>query len=262
MTQARDSLKKLVWRSQALAFRVAGRAPGKCVACQRNVSTFLPFRSGTKSLSPFLRDLALVGSDLERFRCPRCGSTDRERHLLAYVRAKNLFQDPSQRVLHFAPEPYIQAFLMNTGTGRYVRADLFPRDAEMERVDITAMPYGDASFDVVIANHVLEHVDKPAAALSEIHRVLGTGGIAILQTPFAGALQSTIELPVTLSPESRMEVYGQEDHVRLFGLDIFTRVEAAGFVQETGTHEALLPDVDAGVHGMNANEPFMCFRKP
>jgi SAM-dependent methyltransferase len=44
------------------------------------------------------------------------------------------------------------------------------------------LPYGDASFDVVICTQVLEHVDDPAQALSEIARVLRPGGVTFLST--------------------------------------------------------------------------------
>lgn len=51
-------------------------------------------------------------------------------------------------------------------------------------VDIQKMFYPDESFDVVIADQVLEHVERPWLAAEEIRRVLDGGGLAIVATPF------------------------------------------------------------------------------
>lgn len=48
--------------------------------------------------------------------------------------------------------------------------------ARVERCDATDLPFADASFDTVVAIHMLYHVDDPAAALKEFARVLRPGG--------------------------------------------------------------------------------------
>ena len=52
------------------------------------------------------------------------------------------------------------------------------------KVDITAIQYSNNYFDIIICNHVLEHVLEYEKAIKEIFRVLKKGGIAIVQTPF------------------------------------------------------------------------------
>jgi len=97
--------------------------------------------------------------------------------------------------------------------------------------------------------------------LSEIHRVLKPGGMAILQTPYSSRLHRTWQDAGIDTPEARLQAYGQEDHVRLFGRDIFDRIVAAGFRSDVRLHSELLADVDPDIAGVNAAEPFFLFRK-
>ena len=235
-----------------------------CVACSRRVGGFLPYRRGTASLSDAMRQLELNGSDLDNFECPRCGANDRLRHLLLYMReVKVLERVCDARVLHFAPERALVTRIEAAGPRQYLRADIAPSGPDMVRVDMTDMAFEDGAFDVVIANHVLEHVNDLDAALREVARVLAPGGLAILQTPFSRRLTKTFEDPGIASDEARRVLYGQEDHVRLFGADVVEEIaRRSGLAARSRSHDELLPDVDAWSHGVNRNEPFMLFDKP
>ncbi len=129
----------------------------------------------------------------------------------------------------------------------------------IEEIDMHSIPYPDASFTVVIANHVLEHVDDDQQAMSEIRRVLNLGGLAILQTPYSACLHNTFSDPGVVRPEQRLQLFGQEDHVRLFGRDIFERFAAAGFNPLVVTHEQVLSNMPAQVFGVNEHEPLFLF---
>jgi SAM-dependent methyltransferase len=180
-----------------------------------------------------------------------------------YMKASGLWDRlPGLRILHAAPERRLSPLIAALAPVRHLRCDLSPSDAGIERVDLQAIPEADASFDLVIANHVLEHVADVEAVLAEIGRVLVPGGHAILQTPFALAIPETIEEAAVQSEKDRLERYGQEDHVRLFGSDIFARFESGlGGAMVGGSHAELLPGVDPRRAGVNAGEPFMLFRK-
>ena len=124
-----------------------------------------------------------------------------------------------------------------------------------------AMPFADESFDFLLANHVLEHVDSPDKALTEIHRVLKRGGHAILQTPYSPRLHGTLQVAGIDTPEARLHAYGQEDHARLFGRDIFEFIAAFGLEPCIHGHDELLVDHDADTYGVNPLEPFFLFRR-
>ncbi|MDE2150036.1 MAG: class I SAM-dependent methyltransferase [Gammaproteobacteria bacterium] len=164
-------------------------------------------------------------------------------------------------ILHFAPEQHIRDFVTRHQPREYVQADLFPNNPSIARMDLTALPTQTNYFDLVIANHVLEHVTNDSLALSEIYRTLKPGGYAILQTPFSPQLSSTLEIPALRSPEARLQLYGQEDHVRLYGTDIFARIEASGLSSCVRKHQDALPDLDPFRHGVNPEEPLFLFVK-
>lgn len=164
-------------------------------------------------------------------------------------------------MLHFAPEKRLSRFIAATEPSRHVRADLFPDSPDVQRVDMLAMPFDDETFDCVIANHVLEHVGNVERALGEIHRVLRPDGHAILQTPYSSKLHRTWEDEGIDTPAARLQAYGQEDHVRLFGLDIFERIARSGFEPIVQKHESLLEDVDPDRAGINPTEPFFLFQR-
>lgn len=233
-----------------------------CICCGRNVFRFLPYAGGWKTAPSVVSRLQIIGSDLQHYECPRCGSSDRERHLQMYCARLELERRMTEaKILHFAPEPHFSKFVQNTGPAEYIRADLFPRDPDVKQMDIQAIPFPDMSFDLIIANHVLEHVADDKAALREISRVLRPGGLAILQTPFSGVLQHVFEDEGVASDELREFVYGQSDHVRLYGRDIFDQFASVGFVSRVCQHEEVLSDIDVRRYGVNDNEPFFLFER-
>lgn len=210
-----------------------------------------------------MRALDVIGSDAERHACPMCGAHDRERHLLLYFeRLSPAVAYQGSRILHFAPEKSLSQFFQSQSLSRYVQADLMPDRPGIEAVDLSRMPYPDSSFDLVVANHVLEHVTDDRRALSEIVRVLRAGGAALLQTPFSVLLANTIEEPELKSAEARKALFGQEDHVRLYGSDFEDRVCSAGLISCVVSHSTLLSDIEPRRYGVNAREPMMLFRKP
>lgn len=233
-----------------------------CVYCKQRSPFFLPYPGGAGSVEPVVRKLDLVGSDLAKYSCPKCGSNDRERHLRLYFERLGIDHlVAGARILHFAPEQRFGEYVAAAAPLQHVKADLFPCAVDVQKIDMLAMDFPNESFDMVIANHVLEHVDDDVQALSEIRRVLRPGGLAVLQTPYSAMLQATFEDRGIVSKSSRAFAYGQDDHVRLYGRAIFSRFAAAGFIPRVAHHEIDLPDIDADIYGVNHREPFFLFER-
>jgi SAM-dependent methyltransferase len=239
-----------------------GRSRACCV-CGRTFFRFSKFRGGWKAFSPYLHNVKWVGSDFNNFWCPFCRSHDRERHLILFFDKLGFWEKlAGASVLHLAPEKYLAQRIEACRPARYVKGDLAPSREGVERIDVTEIPYGAASFDWVFCNHVLEHVPDDRLALREVWRVLKPGGRAVLQTPFASGLEKSLEDSAEINTDAkRIAFYGQEDHVRLYGRDLFERIRAAGFELSLKKHGECLPEVDAGRCGVNRDEPlFLCVK--
>lgn len=158
------------------------------------------------------------------------GTLSLERHRLCWLflsRKTDLFYKP-QRLLHFAPE---QAFLKRFKKMEhldYVTTDLNSPIADV-KADICDLPFEDDSFDFIICNHVLEHIPDDQKAISELFRVLRKGGTAVLQVPYKASMQHSFEDDSIIDPVERQKVFGQYDHVRVYGMDYFDKLEGAGF---------------------------------
>jgi ubiquinone/menaquinone biosynthesis C-methylase UbiE len=124
------------------------------------------------------------------------------------------------------------------------------------KMDIQQIPFPDDSWDMVIANHVLEHVENDALAMSEVWRVLKPNGIAILQVPIATDLKSTIEVPSGTDDLSYEKITGQFDHRRLYGMDYFDRLKQAGFELEFWSNDKMNSSL-----GLNPLERVVVARK-
>jgi SAM-dependent methyltransferase len=176
---------------------------------------------------PVYAELGIVGGGLREVECPWCRSNDRERLLYLFLRGHtDLFRRP-MRVLHVAPEWRLRRAI-ERAAAEYTPADLNMPGAE--RIDITAIDRPDASFDVVICSHVLEHVTDDRAAMRELRRVLAPGGFAVLQVPIATRAEQTDEEHAPLSPKERSRRFGDPSHRRLYAEDDYVRrLEEAGF---------------------------------
>ena len=143
----------------------------------------------------------------------------------------------------------------------YITADLSSPRAST-KADITNIPCKDNSFDVVLCNHVLEHVADDQKAMREIRRVLSPDGWAILQTPIDSRRSTTFEDPTIVSPEAREQAFGQHNHVRVYGRDYKERLEKAGFTVNVDRYfKELGPDL-ARKYGLQDEEIYFCTKRP
>lgn len=165
--------------------------------------------------------------------CLGCGSLERHRFLF-YVYNMMFLQSPREtRVLHMAPEKCLHDLLVAQSTIRYVAADAEPERfdfTDCRKEDFCHMRFADKQFDVILANHVMEHIKDEQRCLSEIRRCLKDDGLAIIAIPYQVGLAQTFEDATITSEEDREKYFSQKDHVRLYGEDAAQRFEKAGFI--------------------------------
>jgi len=259
-----DDLRLMNFRKvfATIAYRYILPKKMQCIICGKSCAYFISYKGGNRNLSRFIKMISLVGSDVENYECPWCGCNDRERHVFMYMMREGIFENFSTKnILHFAPEKRLAEKIMAFAPLRYVKCDLFPYSPDIIKVNVLKIPFKNESFDVLIANHVLEHVSDDIQALREISRVLKLNGLAILQTPFSNKLLHTWADPGIDTEEIRLEAYGQEDHVRLYGKDVFNRFAVFNLVPRIKKHGAFVSDMDPKRFAVNENEPFFLFEK-
>jgi SAM-dependent methyltransferase len=182
----------------------------------------------------------------------------RHRALLSYLRSEGLPTSGSH-VLHVAPEPALQQWFMSLDAIQYTSMDLDSPLAEVQ-ADITALPFSEETFDLMLCSHVLEHVPDDRAAMRELRRVVRPGGRVIVQVP-PSDLPETFEDPSVTSPAERERLFGQYDHVRICGADYGQRLEESGFDVESVDYVARLDPATRQRHGLWTGEPFyVCMR--
>jgi len=198
----------------------------------------------------------------ENAKCPQCESVERGRLLWLYItELTNLFECRSGiRLLHFAPEKFFYDKFSKLQNLEYVPCDLFPEKyifggkVKTAKVDITRIPFADNSFDVILCNHVLEHIPDDALAMSELYRVMKPGGWGIFQTPINYARNKTYENFSITTPEGRLKAFGQSDHVRWYGVDYKNRLEKAGFEVTVNNFVKKFSDKELFKYGLNKTE--------
>jgi SAM-dependent methyltransferase len=165
----------------------------------------------------------------------------------------DIFRRVRIRLLHVAPEPALRRLFEHAEGLDYTTLDKFAPDVAVH-ADLMDMPFEEASFDVIVCSHVLEHVDDDIRAVRELRRVLAPGGWAILQVPIDSERSTTLEDPSVVTAVDRRRVFGQHDHVRIYGLDYPSRLEAAGFDVTADEFAISLDAVVADRCRINSNE--------
>jgi SAM-dependent methyltransferase len=183
-----------------------------CTVCKSHVRVFKPYGSVVK------RQDAL---------CPVCDAVERHRFTWAFFeRRTNLFDGKHKRMLHVAPEAAFEKRLRQLPYIAYRTSDPQDDGAEL-KIDITAIPLPDDSFDVIHCSHVLEHIQEDERAMRELARVLAPGGWATILVPIIA--EATFDDPSVTDPKERARLFGQWDHVRAYGKDFAARLAAQGF---------------------------------
>jgi SAM-dependent methyltransferase len=214
---------------------------------------------------PYLRRDIRILRHLQRTpnaRCPRCNQLERHRAVWLYLRDRTALLTEELSVLHVAPERPFRDRLSVLPNLRYICGDLNPKDAGERRLDVTELPFDNEYFDLVLCNHVLEHVPDDRVAMRELFRVLAYGGRAIMQHSVDYTRAVTFEDDSVTSPPDRKRVFGQHDHVRIYGRDIDDRLEAAGFEVQRTDYARQMSVALAARYGLVSQPIHDCRKRP
>lgn len=193
--------------------------------------------------------------------CPNCLSNARERLVIAML--QHHVNIDNKKILHLSPEKNVYQYLKSKS--EVITADLVPGfykniDKHIKQEDATAFSFADQCFDVVVANHVLEHIPDDKKAMSEIYRVLKKGGVAVLQVPYSETISETIEEPNINNPARQSALFGQKDHIRIYQLnDYINRLGQSGFIVSKISYKELSAFHQ---HAIQLDETFLEIKKP
>ena len=174
---------------------------------------------------------------------PSTYSLERHRLLWLYLKNETSFFKAKLKVLHFAPESALMNRFKKLKNISYDTIDLNSPIADI-KADICDLPFLDNSYDFILCNHVLEHIIDDNKAMKELYRVLKKNGIGIFQVPMDYNRNTTFEDFSVTNKKERNKLFGQYDHVRIYGLDFFDRLQKAGFSVERCEYTSKLSKED------------------
>ncbi len=216
----------------------------ECPICDGRFQAFLPF-----GVRP--RPNAL---------CPVCDSLERHRLLWLYLQIKTDFLKENLKVLDIAPTRVLSRKIAELPNIDYISIDLNSPLA-MQFMDITSLTFPDNHFDCIFCYHVLEHIPDDNKAISELFRVLKPSGWAIIQVPVNEDIEKTLEDTKVTDPKEREKLYGQNDHVRLYGRDFKERLEKGKFYVTVDDFVSTLPLNQIKTYALDPNENIYFCRK-
>lgn len=187
-------------------------------------------------------------------------SLERHRQMWLYLQNETNFFTHKLKVLHIAPEQEFLRKFKKMKNLEYTSADLFSPIVDV-KADIVDLPFEDNTYDVIICNHVLEHIVDDRKAMSELYRVMKNGAWGIVQVPMKNSLEKTYEDFTITDPKERQKHFGQYDHVRWYGMDYFDRLKSVGFETEINFYSQKFSEAEIKRFGLNKNEILPVVRK-
>jgi len=211
----------------------------------RSFKNFLPYGYGKQ------RNNVLSPSTL---------SLERHRLLWLYLKNKTDFFKAEYKVLHFAPEQAFYKRFKKMSNLDYVTTDLNSPLADV-KADICNLPFSDNEFDIILCNHVLEHIPDDTKAMKELYRVLKPEGFGVFQIPQDLSRLETFEDNTITDKKERAEIFGQYDHVRIYGRDYFDKLLSVGFKVAEIDYTASLSEAEINKYRLAKGEIIPVVRK-
>jgi len=250
-------LQRLFYRISFASYKGHGFT---CNVCQQQYFRFVDDWPASENKNAISKNNVIAGYG-KNIICPNCLSNARERLVIAML--QHHVNIDNKKILHLSPEKNVYQYLKYKSeviTADLVRGFYKNIDKQITKEDATAFSFADQSFDVVIANHVLEHIPDDLKAMSEIFRVLKKGGVAILQVPYSETISESIEESLIENPARQSALFGQKDHVRIYQLnDYISRLEQSGFIVSKISYKELSA---FHRHAIQLDETFLDIKKP
>ncbi|WP_425234452.1 class I SAM-dependent methyltransferase [Ulvibacterium sp.] len=237
-------IKLSYWVRPVLAFFMKGSSYVDPID-QRSFRTFLPYG---------------YENPRENVLSPSTLSLERHRLLWLFLQNKTDFFSKKYSLLHFAPEQAFHKRFQKLKNLNYVTTDLDSPLADV-KADICNLPFKDNSFDVILCNHVLEHIPDDTKAMQELYRVLKPNGWGIFQIPQDLRREKTFEDDSITDRRKRAEIFGQYDHVRIYGRDYFDKLRSVGFTVDEIDYTASLSDKEIERYRLAKGEIIPLVRK-
>ncbi len=234
------------WCVPILGLLYIGRGK-ECPICGTRRRKFLPY-----------------GYDVQRENalCPSCLSLERHRLLWLYLTRETTLLTELPTLLHIAPEVSIMKRLRKsyrTVSTRYTTADLESPLADIH-FDVQDIPLADNSQQVIICNHIMEHIPDDHKAMRELHRILKVGGWAIILVPIDSSRAETFEDDSITEPKARAEIFGQYDHRRIYGRDYAQRLRESGFKVEQIEYIETLSPQEQQMYGLMSESIYKVYK--
>ncbi|NNL16232.1 MAG: class I SAM-dependent methyltransferase [Flavobacteriaceae bacterium] len=201
------------------------------------------------------------GDQRENVLSPSTLSLERHRLLWLYLKNETDLFKTKKKVLHFAPEQAFYKRFKGMKNLDYISSDLNSPLADV-KADICNLPFKDNEFDFILCNHVLEHIPDDNKAMNELFRVLKPDGMGIFQIPQDLSRETTFEDDSITDKKERAKIFGQYDHVRIYGRDYFNKLRSIGFKVDEVDYTASLSREDISKYCLAKGEIIPVVYKP
>jgi SAM-dependent methyltransferase len=266
-----ETIKKLIRLLPKGVFRIFANLLGvinsqfyrgnkvKCNCCDKTFRRFMNYRIRFLGIQLF-KNNPLWFSQYRDVLCPNCMSQPYHRLLPFYFETHPV--NDNSMILIYSSEHCTEKYFCNHGY-KYSLADLFDSSTDFQE-DIQHSHFPDETWDIIVCNQILEHVPDYKAALLDLKRIVKRNGIVAITVPVGDNLETTFEDPSVTSPEERIKLFGQHDHLRLFGSDFKLLLAQAGFEVEVvdGNHAPPEYRIYVGPFNFSDNHLFICTPKP
>ena len=223
-------------------------SPVHCPLCRHDFTFFIP----------------ISGSEDAIGLCPNCASHGRHRLIWPYLQQQTQLFTKPHKLLHVSPEYCFYERLRNCPTITYLAGDKFEEGhsypSDTVAIDLTSLHFSNDYFDALLCLHVLEHIPAEQQALREMNRVMKPGGWAIIQVPMDHSRATTFEDDAITDPQEREKIFGQWDHVRVYGNDYQQRLEKAGFKVKREDYRKLFSPEQIERYGMVKEDIYLCLK--